>query len=116
MSILNKNRGGTGGGEGGSSHDTEIWFAGKESCWYYSLSPGTSGEKLPGAGEGAGEEQINWGASVCKHQKAEAELQDCLLFTEGAQRLEFPEFSQTLPTVQLRPFLRAGFLVLFVVS
>ena len=24
MSILNKNRGGTGGGEGGSSHDTEI--------------------------------------------------------------------------------------------
>ena len=31
----------------------KFWFAGKESCWYYSLSPGTSGEKLPGAGEGA---------------------------------------------------------------
>lgn len=30
----------------------KFWFAGKERCWYYSLSPGTSGEKQAGAGEG----------------------------------------------------------------
>ena len=30
----------------------KFWFAGKERCWYYSLSPGTSGGKQAGAGEG----------------------------------------------------------------